>query len=207
MKSKLTKDQWVDGLDGIGQILSLHNFYVEEYSPEIIEGKSVGDFLRTIAVYKVLCHFNGKVRKRNIILSCNANLCRPISKNSQDFVKAIQDNQPNDYEKYIAYQKKKPIDHTVDIWLKVPVEIRMQIQEGISSINKELNKPFIYPEFEEKLKDHRIKINLDLMHNDEYPPKNNFIISFFNDNFLVKNKRALFTMVKGIALQKNNGTK
>lgn len=190
--------QWVDAFDGIGQVLSLHDFYVEEFSPEIMEGKKLGDYLLTLCVYKVLCDFEGKIRQRNLILSCNVNMCKPICHDSKLMLDEIQNEKPEDYRKYTVYKSKKPIGGPVDIWLRMPEDQLDLLQNGIEVVNKNVDKPFNYPEFLEALKEAGVYLDFSSMHQHNPIRSSNFIVSFFNKDYLVEGKRALFSDVKGV---------
>lgn len=198
MDCKLKIGQWVDAFEGIGQVLSIHDFFVEEFSPEAVKGQEIGDFLRTIVVYKMLCDFDGKIRKRKLILSCNANMCSPISQESQLIINSIQAEKTEIFRKYLDFKDKKPLGELVDIWFSLPIEHIKEIQEKIAIINNELNTPFTYPTFVEKVNQHYVNIDLNSMHDQDRQGISNFIISFYNQELIVRNKRCVFSGVKGI---------
>lgn len=198
MDTKLKVGQWVDALEGIGQVLSLHDFFVEEFNPEIAEGKKVGDSLLTLCVYKMLCDFKGKVRKRNLVLSCNANMCKPICHDSRLVLDEIQNGKPEAYKKYSDFKSKKPLGEPVDIWLRLPVDQLDDLRNGIAIVNQKLDKPFTYIEFLEALKANGIDLDFTSMHKQDPVGSSDFIVSFFNKDYLVKDKRALFTDVRGV---------
>ena len=73
---------WVDAYEGIGKVISISNFYVEEYSSEFRGGVELGSSLTSQVVYKILCDFKGKLRKRNVFSSCSIDICTPICSES-----------------------------------------------------------------------------------------------------------------------------
>lgn len=198
MSETIAEGQWIDAYEGIGKVLSIHEFFVEEFSPDICRGKKLGEHLLTLCVYKILCDFGGQIRKRNLIRTCNISVCRPLCAKSQAVLENVQEKNVEDYKRFNEFKSKSPVGEWVNIWLDLPEAKLNRCKEFVDDLNVNLSKPFTYPEFRNMLDQSEFNPGLGSMHQKDRPNGSNFIISLFNEDFRVQEKRTLFTQVKGV---------
>ena len=65
--------QWINTDEYFAQIIAINEEYVEKYSYAYFDGKKVGEYMGDILICKVLCDFNGKIKKRNRIIIASSN--------------------------------------------------------------------------------------------------------------------------------------
>jgi len=139
--------QWIGFTEGLGQVLFIREDYVEKYSSEYFEGKKVGEDLGDILVYKQLCDFTGKLRKKNLVDWAPARYCEPISDQYRKVVEAIKSNSPEEYRKYLVYDSRLVTTVTTEISFGVPPDTIASAGKIIDEINATIKKPFTLKEF------------------------------------------------------------
>jgi hypothetical protein len=78
--------------------------YVEDYENNR-KGRRNGEFIRNIFICKILCDFNGKIRRKiNVYTSMSK-----LDKEGARLVKEIKKNQPDEYARYIVHDDKVDI--------------------------------------------------------------------------------------------------
>ena len=192
-KKQATSMKWVDGFGGIGQLISTHDLYFEEFSSPTGEKKyNIGEKYFSVAIYKIFCDYEGKIRRRSHIQSCNADYCRTISQDSMTLVNKIKCNHPEDYEKFTKIKPKKPLGKWVDIWLSFPDEVVEDYANKIFNMHKKLRETFTYPEYCQEFKNLEIESDGKSPHQLSRYGSNRIIISLFNADFKIKEKRMVF---------------
>ena len=139
--------QWIGFTEGLGQVLFVREDYVEKYSSEYFEGKKVGEDLGDILVYKQLCDFTGKLRKKDLVNWAPARYCEPISDQYRKVVEAIKSNSPEEYRKYLVYDSRLVTTVTTEISFGVPPDTIASVEKVIDEINTTIKKPFTLKEF------------------------------------------------------------
>lgn len=139
--------QWIGFTEGLGQVLFIREDYVEKFSPEYFDGKKVGEDLGDILVYKQLCDFTGKLRKKDLINWAPARYCEPISDQYRKMVEAIKSNSPEEYRKYLVYDSRLVSTVTTEISFRVSPDAVATYKKLIDEINATLKKPFTLKEF------------------------------------------------------------
>ena len=196
MKHEFENRQYIEAFDGIGQVLSIHDFFVEEYSKEYINEKDFGTPLITRVLYKMLCDFEGKIRKRSLVQYCNIDCCSPLSKSSQKIIDDIKNNFTKEYERFLNYKVKRPVQHVINAWLNVPEDIVKDMEIFINEINKTFHSAFTYADLLVKIGEKYTTLDLYSMNKNFTRTNNNLVINLRNDNFATEGKRALFTSVR-----------
>jgi hypothetical protein len=69
MSNSFEIGQWVELIEGIGQVIYVRENFVEKFTEEYFEGKKVGAYIYDVVVCKLLCDFNGKIRKKNRVVA------------------------------------------------------------------------------------------------------------------------------------------
>lgn len=197
---------WIDALDGVGRVEFSVDVHVEEFHAEWEGhkdrepedgGKKLGDPLLTMVIYKMLCKFNGKLRKRDLLQSCNASLCGPIDAESRAVIEKIQSEQPEAYKKFSDYREKKPFGSVVNLAQPVTPESAASVEQSLKATIEKLATPFTFDALHALARDE----GLDLLADrgkaiDRAAPDLVLTVQLFNDLFKVRGKRALFTEIE-----------
>ncbi len=199
MTNELKKGHWVCALEGLAQIDSIHDFYVEQFSSEYLEEKKkVGEFSHRICVYKLLCDYDGKIRKRSLIQYSNVDMCEPVTGEYQILLDKVKIKNLTEYERHQSLIVKKIPVPPVKLFFKHPNTDLESLSAGINAIDQELDKPFVFPDFKKAVEYQGLDIDFSKANRnpDLRPP--DFYISFCCDSFVVRNKQILFTKVEGV---------
>lgn len=187
--------QWIGFTEGLGQVLFIREDYVEKYSPEYFDGKKVGEDLGDILVYKQLCDFTGKLRKKDLINWAPARYCEPISDQYRKVVEAIKSNSPEEYRKYLVYDSRLVATVTTEISFRVPPDAISTVERIIDEINTTIKKPFTMKEFLQTAKD--VALPLDFSRATKYVPGTgqNFTLNFSCPLYKTINKQRIYSRV------------
>ncbi|MET0116408.1 MAG: hypothetical protein ABW090_03180 [Sedimenticola sp.] len=194
---EFTAGQWIQTEEGVGQVISTHDLYVEEYSPDFLEGKKeIGELLVRVCVYKILSDYQGKIRKRKIIITSNIEYCDPISNEYKRIINKIIHENPAAFNRFMKLECNKNLYDEHRIFFQNRSHNIESLKAGIDEINQELNKPFVFKDFKMAVKKHGLDIDFAKANKnpDLRPP--DFYISLFNENYAIRNKQALFTKVQ-----------
>ena len=197
MTREVKIDDWIETEHGIGKVLSLHNCYVEKYSPSFLEGeKKLNDLDCVICKYKLFMNFDGSVRKRNMVLSSNASYCAQLSDEYKGLLnQAIKANE-NNYEKFLAFKPTKSKPVIVELFFRNKKSTDLELlKKQVTEINNDLQKPFIFDDFEHLLlnKAETIKLQDANKNPDLQPP--DYIIRLYNNEYSRSGKNLLFEKV------------
>lgn len=191
---KFELGQWVEASGGYGQIIYIRPFFVEDYEINR-KGRKNGEFIRFIYICKILCDFDGKIKKTNRF-SVNTSI-HPISKEGKLFVKSIKFEQIEEYQKYILYDQKNSIKgelflnyrlDTIDFDLDF---IENQFYDLISN----LNFGFTYKEFANLFKKYNFPFkleNLDGYALSDTLDGSKIMLRFDSQLYKTKDKEAIF---------------
>lgn len=194
MEYPIKQSDWVGGFDGIGQIIGLHALPKEEFTDvSEIEDLEFGETYIVVAEYKILADFEGKVRKRNRFKTCNMKYCSLLCEDSSLIVQSIKTDHPNEYEKYLKCVNKQDRGEWIDIYICLPDKQIDVLERMFSNVHSSLCAPFIYPEYclalnGEGLSGAPHELNMPDAQKERY-----MVVSLFNENFKVKDKRMVFT--------------
>ena len=86
MEKKLSAGEWIEGPDGLGQVLAVNDLYWEEWQKPP-EGVKPGDWELTMVTWKMLCTYKGKVKIQ--IKAANARLCNRIDAEQRKDVETL----------------------------------------------------------------------------------------------------------------------
>ena len=188
--------QWIGSTEGLGQVLFIREDYVEKYSSEYFEGKKVGEDLGDILVYKQLCDFTGKLRKKDLINWAPARYCEPISDQYRKMVEAIKSNSPEEYRRYLVYDSRLVTTVTTEISFRVPPDAISSVEKVINEINKTIKKPFTLKEFLATASE--MELPLDFSQVKKYVPGSgqNFTVNLSCPLYKTINKQRISARVK-----------
>lgn len=189
---------WIDTLDGIGQVLLVKAEYVEEFIFDSVrKGKNIGDVDHISVIYKLLCDYDGKLRKRNKIATANINACDPISKQSKLVLGSIKEKNSDAYKEFIElrYEDRKPILHVFSFNISKDY---LYILDEVNRINEGISHPFVFKELNCYLK---AEYGLDLLKQEKIEHTECYIdISLINEDFSInERKERLFNKIKIVA--------
>lgn len=196
----LTKDQWIVTEEGICQVISTHDYYIEEYSLEYLEGNSdIGDFSKTICVYKILCDYEGNIRKRNIVKYANAKYFGPVSKKYKPTIEKVKKESPDEFERFIKFtSKKKPFLVETFFFCYEEQSALNDLKLAVEEIGAELGDAFSFQDFKDAVIKEKLDINFSKANiNSELRPAD-FIIALYNNDLIVRNKQAIFAGLRVI---------
>ena len=180
---------WVDGLNGIGKLISLHPVHADELD-NLIRNDQLTSKLRDIAIYKVLCDFDGNIKKRISFAHGNTSICTPISKESKKIIESITSSQPE----VISTFDSKTTNKEFGEWLDVRIQYEEKLFSNLEAVSQTI-KIFTFLEFIEKIKSSGISV-LDFQQVDVSRP--HITLSFFNKNYESISKRRLYSKVSCI---------
>lgn len=181
--------------EGIGQVIYVRENFVEEFTEEYFEGRKVGDYIYDVLVCKLLCDFNGKIRKKNRVLAVRDRYCKPIDKESKRIVDFVKSESPKEYRDYVIWDDKSDIGGSVAIEFAVPGDLISHLQQQIGAINDALPSSFTLKEFlalsAEK------NLSLDFGQAKKYVPGTglNFSVILFNRLYKTVGKKRIYTKV------------
>lgn len=183
---------WIDGFDGIGQVVSIHEIYADELHLIGHGDRNFGDHVIDIVVYKMFCSFDGKVRKRNHFLSCNKSYCSPLSEQSTAVLDKVKEQESEHYRKYLTLRASKSIGGWSYYYLPCDESFE-SYKEKIEATGKNIPKPFAFFEYKEALS--KIGFNVGLGYAKASIKKPYVTLSFFNEGYLSKKRVRVFSHV------------
>ena len=197
MNKLLEIGQWIACEDGIGQVLSIKEVYRESFE-ESKEGEKVGELRQTNAICKILCDFDGRIKKRKRIKSFLQKHCTPITSNYQQIIDSIKNDYPSDYYAYILYDDILEVSNVIRLRYKVSKEYFVAIHQSIERIRNRLLPAFTFKDFAKEIKKENVPINLKnfIGYGCEYD-RNEIIEIILNNRFYKqKGKEKIFDWVK-----------
>jgi hypothetical protein len=186
--------QWVGTEDGYGQIIYIRPYFVEDYENDR-KGRKNGEFIQFIYICKILCDFNGKIRKSkriNIYTSVE-----PIDQKGLSFLNKIKTTQNSEYIKYILFEDKVSIHQQLFIKYKISkdnFEIEI-VEKQIKEINKRLYPAFTYKEFINIFQEYDFPFKVEDILPYGHVNRNCLELRFDSNLYKVKDKQVIFDNV------------
>ena len=133
-------NDWVDALNGIGQVLSIKQIYRENYplTSRPPKNNQQSGLINTIVIHKVFCDFDGKIRKNNVVQHCSLEVCTPISDDSVYLLSKLKQSKSKEIEKFTMITQTKDIDNFINTWIRVKSQ---QAQRIANYLNEEFDSP------------------------------------------------------------------
>jgi len=200
-RSSIKTGDWIMVDKGLAQVLSVQDLYIEEFMPDYYlpayndGGTKVGDFLRTMCVYKLLCNYDGKLRKRNRILSCNAEYCTPLSREYEAVVEKLGQQSPDELERFRKIELEKPIQHVFPMYFRQEGLDLETLQNEVERISEDLAKPFVFSDFVAELKNRSVDLDISRAGDNPDNTSATFYIGVVSENYLVRDKRLLLVSI------------
>ncbi len=188
--------QWVACSEGYGQILYIRTYYVEDYEKDR-KGRKNGEFIKYMYIIKILCGFDGKIKKSNRIK--NETSCSSIDKKGLKFVDKIKNEQKEEYSKYILYDEKVSLTKQIllDYKLDTLEYDEDEVTNQLTEIYFNLYPSFTYKEFAKEFKKYDFPFKLDNLN--VYSAFGDFqfvTLRFDSVLYKTKDKEAIFNDVK-----------
>lgn len=195
-KLDVENGDWIETSGGIGQLVSSHKFYVEEYQVQVPDGagfapakRPVGSEDLAIAVYKLFCNYEGVPRKRFALGRENMEYISPLSEKYKATLENAIKQSPESLQRFKDFRSKKRIGDWKKFWIQVPVCEFEQYEILVKSIFAEIGTPFVFSEVLKLLDSHNIGLNYRLN-----APDQGFIsVGMFNEGLATQGKRRVFT--------------
>ena len=200
MTEQIEINDWVDALDGIAQVIEIQKIYREEYPLSSLPPKKSeeGKLLNTIIIHKVLCDFEGKIRKRNLVQHCSLDLCTPLCNESKEVLNELKSTKPRELEKFEAISQTREFNNYINTWIRVKDS---GVQEVIDFLNKEFTISTF--EFSDVIDAVKSKFNYeeswDFFTNETERTKQ-IVLKLNNTNYRFKGKKAVFTDLQAFIL-------
>ncbi len=187
--------QWVITDDGYAQIMYIRPFFVEDYENNRQSRKN-GEFIRYVYVCKVLCGFDGKIRKAkriNIYTSIN-----PIDEKGLYHFNYIKENLKEEYVKYLIYEDKISICKQLFLYFRLDeLDFNEEITKTqIKEINNILYPTFTYRDFAKEFKKYNFPFKLENLLEYGEGNKNCILLRFDSYLYKVKDKEVIFDYVR-----------
>lgn len=192
----LKSGEWIDAYDGIAQVYSCNKFYTEEFSDDYKATFQVGEPSHEVVIYKLLCDFKGKPSNRQIFRHCSRKLCTPICSKSADVLGELKNAHPEHFAKYESRYKVKVIPHIIGVTTTVEEKYVEPLHDFLNEFAKTLDTPFTYEPIHKDLLEHFPEANL--FNRDQFRKNNNLVIRLHNDDYIVRDKRAVLTKMEAV---------
>jgi hypothetical protein len=193
LKTKFKPGDWILAAGGIGQVVSCEPLFVEEFY--LKEGQSVGDLEKVDVFFKLLCDFEGKLRKRNRFEVVREEYCKKIRAQDMKLIEKIKSSSPHEFAKFEAASETIGLVNGLEY--KIPEEQLELTIHRLQEAIKTLPVPFTYPEFVEACKIE----GLNLIEKRAAPVDRNLTIQLYNEWGKTREKRRLFTRARAIKVE------
>lgn len=190
---------WVLTEDGIGQVLYIRDFYVEEFV-EIMpfeDELKKGGLYKTFVGVKLFCNFNGKVKKIFKVDFYHSYSCEKLSKTDSKLLKKSLEENKALYEKYKRYTPKRDVFSYVELSYLIE-ENKEKVIFEIRNLIKDLSLPFTFKELKKEFEKSTIKLNLNnyLKHGVNASAQSKITFVLYNSSYKVYKKERLFDYLK-----------
>lgn len=189
--------EWVGTENGYGQIMYIRTYFVEEYENKLNNIKK-GKFIKFIYICKILCDFNGKLKKNQRIKAFT--VIDKIDKKGLFLVQKIKGEQTEEYMKYISYEDKQNITQQLfRSYLLDDYDFNKEnISQIIKKINDKLYPSFTYNEFKEEIKNYELPFKIENIISYGDGDKETITLRFDSQLYKTKGKEVIFDNVKVI---------
>lgn len=152
--------QWVACSLGYGQIIYIRAYYIEDYENHR-QGRKNGEFIMYMYIIKILCGFDGRIKKSNRII--NSTSIEPIDKQGKEFVEKIKKELKDEYNKYILYDEKNSLNYQLFLEYKLDkLDFDIdKIEDKFYEFVNQLNPSFTYKEFSKLFKEYDFPFKLE----------------------------------------------
>lgn len=190
---------WISCEDGIGQIIYVRDLFYENYIERDEKSKlKIGDIYKTFFIIKLLCDFEGKLKKKNLFVFHQAIYCNSLSKKYIELVEKIKFEKKDDYRRYIIYDEKIELNYSVSLDYRIDPEEKNKIINIISNLTWELWPAFTFDDFCKKIKEKNIyfepKGYIKGWHDSNYSEI--IRLHFYSRLMKVANKKMIFFLIK-----------
>jgi hypothetical protein len=187
--------QWVSCMDGYGQIMYIRAYHVEDYE-NYRQGRKNGEFIKFVYIIKILCGFDGKIKKSNRIKIDTS--CSPIDKKGLKFVGNIKIEQKEEYDKYILYDEKNSITDQLILEFKLD---RLdfdeeELNDQLTEIYFNLFPSFTYKEFAQEFKKYNFPFKLENLISYGGSPHPCVTLRLDSVLYKTKDKQAIFNDIR-----------
>ena len=189
--------QWIYTDEYYAQILMVNEDYVEKYSCAYFDGKKVGEYIGDTLICKILCDFNGKIKKRNRIIIASSNWSRTLKADEKKTLKEIKTKQPEEYSSYITYNEKNSIGETLSIYLPLSEKEIENAFDEINLISEKLPNAFTFKEFVKTAKSLNFSLDFEKSLGCQPGWGETFSINFFNPLAKTVNKEKVYSRIWG----------
>jgi len=189
--------QWIYTDEYYAQILMVNEDYVEKYSYAYFDGKKVGEYIGDTLICKVLCDFNGKIKKQNRIIIASSNWSNALKADEKKIIKEIKSKQPEEYRNYITYNEKDTIGESLSIYLSLSEkEIEKALYE-INLISEKLPNTFTFKEFVKTAKSLNFSLDFEKSLGYQSGWGETFSVNFFSPLAKTVNKQKVYSRIWG----------
>lgn len=189
-------EEWIDADDGIAQVYSCSQFFTEEFHDDYTGTFQTGEPTHEIVIYKLLCDFKGKPTTRQIYRHCGKIFCTPICSKSMGVLDEFKKAHPEHFAKYAKRDKVKVIPHVIGITATVEEKYVKPIHDFLNEFAKTLEAPFTYEPVHKALLEQFPEVKL--FNRDQFRKTNNLVILLHNDDYIVRDKRAVLTKLEAV---------
>ncbi len=188
---------WIECEDGLGQVLFVRQLYRDSFE-ESRQNEKVGELRQVNVICKLLCGFNGKIKKSKRIKSYLFKHCDLISDKHLEVVKRIKLDEPEEYHKYILYDDDFEVSNVVRLRYRVDSNELPHIDGQIEKIRNKLLPAFTFKDFSKEFKKMGFSFNLDdfISYKHEYKREEIVELVFNNRAYKTKGKDKVFDWVK-----------
>lgn len=198
MVRHINENDWIVTEEGIGQVISMYDRYVEKFSPSFLNSeKRLGEFDFKVCKYKLFMNFDGKIRKRSAIFTTNINYCEELSEKYQKLRDEVLEHNREAFEKFLNLKVNIPLTVNFELFFRNESGINLDVMKGdIKEISASLSKPFGFEEFLRFVDNKGLEIDLDKANKNPNLTAPDFYIRLHNENYATRNKTLLFKKVE-----------
>ncbi len=195
MSADIENDAWITGFDGIGQLISLHPLFIEEFHENYYKGEALGSQFFTTAYYKLFCDVDGALRKRNHFKDCNADYCKLLDDETKKLVEELIQNDQKNYERYVSLKPKKALLKKTELWLHLEKPLINEVIKGLDSFVVKKPDSFCYMDIIDHMKGDAKKFVLSPYSFSDRYEKTNFLVTLFNSGIKTRENRQIFNRI------------
>ena len=191
--------EWVQCEAGIGQILFIRKFYVEEFvEPASYEGFKRGDLYKTFYGIKVFCDFDGKLRKRkpfDFYLSINH-----LDKKYTTVLNKTKKENWDDYQSYLTHCDRDDPISRIENHYKIDPARRAALVQIVEEARLQVKPNFKYKEFKKIFEKMQNEVQLKdfVRYGSRIDREERLVVIFFSTMYKVSGKERIFDYVKAI---------
>lgn len=193
MKTKFQPGDWIIATGGIGQVVRSEQIYAEEFDMD--DALSIGDPVKVYVFYKLLCDFEGKLRKRYRLQMAREKSCQKPRAKDAKLIEKIRSSSPVDFAKFEEASETLGILNGIEY--AIPKD---QLESTYRKLQEAINRlptPFTYPDFMEACKNQ----GLNPIGEKGESIERNLEVRLYNEWGKTRDKRRLFTEAQVLKIQ------